>query len=59
MKNILIGITGGIAAYKSLECVRLLREHGFEVKVVMTKHAQEFVTPLLVNLCKIFLLLCS
>ena len=46
MKKILLGVTGGIGAYKSLECARLLRELGFEVKVVMTKHAQEFVTPL-------------
>lgn len=45
-KNILMGITGGISAYKSLELIRLLREQDFSVRVVMTKHATEFVTPL-------------
>lgn len=45
-KNILLGITGGIAAYKSLEITRLLKEAGHVVRVVMTKHATEFVTPL-------------
>ncbi|MEE8321436.1 MAG: bifunctional phosphopantothenoylcysteine decarboxylase/phosphopantothenate--cysteine ligase CoaBC [Gammaproteobacteria bacterium] len=45
-KRILLGITGGIAAYKSAELVRRLREHGAEVRVVMTKGACEFITPL-------------
>lgn len=45
-RRILLGITGGIAAYKSAELVRLLRKHGAEVKVIMTKAAQEFITPL-------------
>jgi phosphopantothenoylcysteine decarboxylase/phosphopantothenate--cysteine ligase len=44
--RILLGVTGGIAAYKSPELVRRLREHGAEVQVVMTAAAQEFVTPL-------------
>lgn len=45
-KKIVLGLTGGIAAYKSAELVRLLRGAGSEVKVVMTKNAQEFITPL-------------
>lgn len=45
-KRILLGITGGIAAYKSAELVRLLIKAGFEVRVVMTKSAREFVQPL-------------
>src|SRR3990167_10495301 len=45
-KNILLGITGGISAYKSLELTRLLKEQGYSVRVVMTKHAQAFIAPL-------------
>lgn len=45
-KRILLGITGGIAAYKSAELVRLLRGVGAEVQVVMTRGAMEFITPL-------------
>jgi phosphopantothenoylcysteine decarboxylase/phosphopantothenate--cysteine ligase len=45
-KKILLGITGGIAAYKSAELVRLLIKAGFEVRVVMTPSAREFVQPL-------------
>ncbi len=45
-KHILLGITGGIAAYKSAELVRRLREQGAEVRVVMTAAATEFITPL-------------
>lgn len=43
-KNVLLGITGGIAAYKTPELVRRLREHGAEVQVVLTHSAREFVT---------------
>ncbi|MBU1078287.1 MAG: hypothetical protein KKH98_13400 [Spirochaetes bacterium] len=45
-KNILLGISGGIAAYKCCELVRTLVKKGFQVKVVMTEHAKEFVSPL-------------
>lgn len=45
-KHILIGITGGIAAYKIPELIRLLRKEGAEVRVTATAHALEFVTPL-------------
>src|SRR5688572_9947760 len=45
-KHILLGVTGGIAAYKSPDLVRRLRERGAEVQVVMTAGALEFVTPL-------------
>lgn len=45
-KRILLGITGGIAAYKAAELVRELRKAKAEVRVVMTKAAQEFITPL-------------
>jgi phosphopantothenoylcysteine decarboxylase/phosphopantothenate--cysteine ligase len=44
--RILLGVTGGIAAYKSAEIVRRLKERGAEVQVVMTDGARQFVTPL-------------
>ena len=44
-KNILIGVTGGIAAYKVVEVVSRLKKLGAEVKVVMTKSATEFIAP--------------
>jgi len=43
--RVLLGVTGGIAAYKSPDLVRRLRERGAEVQVVMTAAAREFVTP--------------
>ena len=46
VKNILVAVTGGIAAYKSAILVRRLKDYGFDVRVVMTKGAQAFVTPL-------------
>jgi phosphopantothenoylcysteine decarboxylase / phosphopantothenate---cysteine ligase len=45
-KNIVLGITGGIAAYKSADLTRRLKEAGADVRVVMTRAATEFVTPL-------------
>lgn len=45
-KNVLLGIGGGIAAYKSADLVRRLKERGFGVRVVMSQSAQEFITPL-------------
>jgi len=45
-KKILLIITGGIAAYKSLELIRLLKNNGSEIKTVLTKSGKEFVTPL-------------
>jgi len=45
-KRILLGITGGIAAYKGAELARLLRKSGADVRVVMTAGAREFITPL-------------
>ncbi|MDO5055408.1 MAG: bifunctional phosphopantothenoylcysteine decarboxylase/phosphopantothenate--cysteine ligase CoaBC [Pasteurella oralis] len=45
-KRIVVGITGGIAAYKSIELIRLLRKSNAEVRVVITPAAAEFVTPL-------------
>ncbi|HMA74954.1 MAG TPA: flavoprotein, partial [Xanthobacteraceae bacterium] len=45
-KRILLIIGGGIAAYKSLDLIRRLRERGAAVRVVMTRAAQEFITPL-------------
>ncbi|WP_020483392.1 bifunctional phosphopantothenoylcysteine decarboxylase/phosphopantothenate--cysteine ligase CoaBC [Methylomonas sp. MK1] len=45
-KRILLGVCGGIAAYKAAELVRLLRKQGHEVRVVMTAAARQFVTPL-------------
>ncbi|MBP2559753.1 phosphopantothenoylcysteine decarboxylase/phosphopantothenate--cysteine ligase [Neorhizobium galegae] len=48
-KRILLIISGGIAAYKSLDLIRRLRERGASVRPVMTKAAQEFITPLAVG----------
>ncbi|PCI04765.1 MAG: bifunctional 4'-phosphopantothenoylcysteine decarboxylase/phosphopantothenoylcysteine synthetase, partial [Gammaproteobacteria bacterium] len=45
-KNIIIGITGGIAAYKSADLTRRLIDAGANVRVVMTLAATEFVTPM-------------
>ena len=45
-KRIILGITGGIAAYKSAEIARRLQDHGAEVRVIMTDSAQEFIRPL-------------
>jgi phosphopantothenoylcysteine decarboxylase/phosphopantothenate--cysteine ligase len=45
-KHILLGVTGGIAAYKSAEVIRQLRAQGATVRVVMTAGAREFITPL-------------
>ena len=42
----MLGVSGGIAAYKSAELVRQLKERGADVRVVMTRGAQEFITPL-------------
>lgn len=45
-KEIIVGVTGGIAAYKTAEFIRILTRRGANVHVVMTKNAMEFVTPL-------------
>ncbi|MCU4350542.1 bifunctional phosphopantothenoylcysteine decarboxylase/phosphopantothenate--cysteine ligase CoaBC [Acinetobacter ursingii] len=45
-KNIILAVTGGIAAYKSAIIVRRLKDYGFNVRVVMTHGAQAFITPL-------------
>ncbi len=45
-RNVVVGITGGIAAYKSAEIVNDLVKKGYEVNVIMTKNATEFITPL-------------
>ncbi|EOR05142.1 bifunctional phosphopantothenoylcysteine decarboxylase/phosphopantothenate--cysteine ligase CoaBC [Acinetobacter sp. ANC 3926] len=45
-KNIILAVTGGIAAYKSAILVRRLKDFGFDVRVVMTHGAQAFITPL-------------
>ena len=44
--KVALGVTGGIAAYKAAELVRLFQEEGLDVQVVMTAHAQEFIRPL-------------
>jgi phosphopantothenoylcysteine decarboxylase / phosphopantothenate---cysteine ligase len=44
--RITLGVTGGVAAYKAAELVRLLQQEGFSVEVVMTRGAREFITPL-------------
>ena len=45
-KRIVLGVSGGIAAYKSADLIRRLRDAGAEVQVVMTAAAQSFITPL-------------
>jgi len=44
--RVVLGVSGGIAAYKAAELVRVLQDKGLEVQVVMTRNAREFVTPL-------------
>ena len=44
-KKVLLGITGGIAAYKSAELTRLLKKTGMNVQVVMTEAGTRFITP--------------
>ncbi|MFV0392720.1 MAG: bifunctional phosphopantothenoylcysteine decarboxylase/phosphopantothenate--cysteine ligase CoaBC [Paludibacteraceae bacterium] len=46
MKTVVVGVSGGIACYKAVEVVNQLKKDGFNVEVIMTKSAQEFVTPL-------------
>ena len=51
-KKILLGVTGSIAAYKSADLIRRLKEDGYCVSVVMTREAEKFITPLtLGSLC--------
>ena len=45
-RNVLLGVSGGIAAYKSAELIRQLQELGANVRVIMTRGAQEFITEL-------------
>jgi phosphopantothenoylcysteine decarboxylase/phosphopantothenate--cysteine ligase len=45
-RNVLLGVSGGIAAYKAAELVRALQDSGASVRVIMTHGAQEFITPL-------------
>ena len=45
-RKIILGVTGGIAAYKSCELVRLLKKSGHEVRVILTKNAEKFVGAL-------------
>lgn len=46
MKNVILGITGSIAAYKAADIANILTKEGFNVDVIMTKNALEFITPL-------------
>lgn len=45
-KNILLGVTGGIAAYQTANLIGMLRERLADVRVIMTRHATQFITPL-------------
>lgn len=45
-RNVLVGVSGGIAAYKAAELIRLLAKEGANVRVVMTENATQFITPL-------------
>ncbi len=46
MKNIILGVTGSIAAYKAADIANILTKRGYNVDVIMTKSAMEFITPL-------------
>lgn len=46
MKNIILGVTGSIAAYKAADISNILTKHGHHVEVILTKSAGEFITPL-------------
>lgn len=48
-KHIVIGISGGIAAYKSMHLIRLFKKNGYEVRVTATQNALQFVTPLTIE----------
>ena len=48
-KHIVIGISGGIAAYKTLTLIRLFKKNGYEVRVTATRNALQFVTPLTIE----------
>ena len=48
-KHIVIGISGGIAAYKTLSLIRLFKKNGYEVRVTATRNALQFVTPLTIE----------
>ena len=48
-KHIVIGITGGIAAYKTMYLIRLFKKNGYDVRVTATKNALQFVTPLTIE----------
>lgn len=45
-KEVVLGVTGSIAAYKACDIIRRLQDHGYHVSVVMTKESEKFVTPL-------------
>ena len=47
MKHILLAVTGGIAAYKAIDLTSKLIQSGYDVRVMLSDHAQEFVTPLI------------
>ena len=47
-KKILLIISGGIAAYKTLDLIRNLSSQNFEIKTILTKSAEDFVTPLII-----------
>ena len=46
VKKVLLGVTGGIAAYKSAEICRALQKKGIDVRVIMTENATRFISPL-------------
>ena len=49
MKNILIGITSSISAYKAYEIIRLFKKSGYNVKTVVTDNALNFISPLVLE----------
>lgn len=48
-KNIILGISGGIAAYKACDVISGLRSKGYDVRVIMTENAKQFITPMTIS----------
>lgn len=46
MSNVLLGVSGGIAAYKACDLITGLKANGHDIRVIMTEHAKEFITPM-------------
>ena len=45
-KNVLLAVSGGISAYKACDLINILRKQGYDIRVIMTEHAKQFITPM-------------